>query len=279
MNGWLARALGAAFLCSGVVHLVCSYAARAREASELELTVMTTLFALIMMLPKLRSRLVRRRLWVNTWMREKAALTELLQGGVIFATYTLFLSLPWAALLVAELNNITAQQALTLSALAGLTTLMRASLRRWFERVFDEVPASLFAREWSGRAFLGLGVLSLIPTTLYQDRLNLQGLSLQEALLLSGVTEEAGFGIFGLIRELATLKEVSFWWLIENIDTLLKGSKPALITITRYGLGALYTVYAISILYSFTRLVSALHELTDPVARRFFWGQAPLHDH
>jgi len=120
--------------------------------------------------------------------------------------------------------------------------------------------------------------LIFIPTVLYQDRVDLAGRSLQEALLLSGLTEERGLGLFGLVRELATLKEVVFWWLIENIDSLLAGLAPVLIKVARYGLGAIYTLYAISVVYSFARLTSALHELTDPVARRFFWGNTPLQD-
>lgn len=267
-----------ALFCAGTMYAVCAYGTRARQASELELTICTMVFTFFMMLPMLRSKLVRRRLWVNVWMREKALLTGILQGGVIFATFTFCLTAPWATLLLAELSQITDEQAMILSLLAGLTTLLRTGLQTWFSSVFDEVPSSLFSREWSARIYLILGIFCLIPTILYQDRIDLNGRSLQDALLLSGITERGSFGIFGLIRELAALKEVSFWWLIDNIDRLLTKTNPVLIQIVRYGLGALYTLYAISIVYCFTRLVSALHELTDPIARRFFWGQKPLHD-
>ena len=262
-------------LSSGLaLGLVCLYSLRAGAASELELTALTTALSVLMMLPQLRGKLIRRRLWVNVWMKQGASLTRRLQGGPILAGITLCQSLPWALLLVVELINLSRAQALLFSGLVVLISLIRDRFDRGLRRVLDEVPASLFAREWAARVYWGLGALCLIPLTLYQLRPALRGLALEEALSLSSVTGETG-GIFGVLHQLAALKELSFWWFIENIDLLLSGRYAFAAGAARIGAVALYLLYALSMVYSFTRLVSAILELTDPVARRFFGLPAP----
>ena len=66
------------------------------------------------------------------------------------------------------------------------------------------------------------------------------------------------------------IPESHFWWFIENVDLLLSGRYAFAVHAARIGAVALYLLYALSMVYSFTRLVSAILELTDPVARRFF---------
>jgi hypothetical protein len=276
----VSSALGAlrdALISVALIYGLCAYGERAREASELELSVAVTALSFLMMLPLLRSRLIRRRLWVNTWMAERATLTELLQGGVIFASLTFALSVPWAVLLISELVNLSVEQRYALCGLAALSVGARALFRRVLRVSFTEVPVSLLSREWGARVYGLLGVITLIPITLYQDRIDMKGLALQEALLRSGVTDE-GLGLFAFLQRSVELKEVSFWWLIENIDVLLSGAPPVLIKATRFALAGLYTLYSISIVYGFSKVMSASLELTDPVARRFFWGERALHD-
>ena len=248
-----------------------------KGASELALTSLALGFTLLLTLPTLRSRLMRRRLWVNTWMRQRGTLTELLQGGALYAMVTFLLCLPWATLITAELINISPTQALILGGGTSLMVWLKAWLEGTLKHVFSAAPSSLLSREWGVALGMSLCALALIPAALYQPRPDLQGVSLQEALLLtSGGTEaSASGGLFGLLQSLVELKEVSFWWALQNLDVLLADLPPRLIAWLRLALGGLYTLYSLSVVYAFSRLQGALIELTDAHARSFLIGSAP----
>lgn len=203
-------------------------------------------------------------------------LTELLQGGALYAMVTFLLCLPWATLITAELVNISALQALIL----GLGTALMVWLKAWLEgrlnAIFSAAPSSLLSREWSVTLGVMLCALALIPAALYQPRPDLHGVSLQEAFVMTlGEANNSSAGLFGFLQTLVELKEVSFWWALQNLDLLLADLPPRLITWARLGLGGLYTLYSLSVVYAFSRLQAALIELTDPYARSFLIGSAP----
>ena len=207
-------------------------------------------------------------------MRQRGALTELLQGGALYAMVTFLLCLPWATLITAELVNLSATQALIL----GVGTTLMVWLKAWLEgalnRVFGSAPSSLLSREWGVALGVMLCALALIPAALYQPRPDLHGASLQEALLLTlgGTDENPSAGLFGFLQSLVELKEVSFWWALQNLDLLLDDLPPRFISWARFGLGGLYTLYSLSVVYAFSRLQGALIELSDAHARSFFIG-------
>ena len=213
---------------------------------------------------------------MNTWMRQQSTLTKLLQGGALYAMVTFLLCLPWATLITAELVNISALQALIL----GLGTALMVWLKAWLEgrlnAIFSVAPSSLLSREWSVTLGVILCTLALIPAALYQPRPDLHGVSLQDAFVMTlGETNNSSAGLFGFLQTLVELKEVSFWWALQNLDLLLADLPPRLITWARLGLGGLYTLYSLSVVYAFSRLQAALIELTDPHARSFLIGGTP----
>jgi len=265
--GWLSSPLCAALFVWGA----CLYGARAPHASERELAAVTALAALLIAAPALRSGVARRRLWVNAWMRPDAALARLLQGGALYAGLKLLAALPWAVFLVAELQHTTEAQRIALGGAAAAAGVAREGLRRWLERLLAPVPASVFAREWATRLFTLLGAAALLPLALTQPRPSYAGLSLKAALL-SGEEAERAVGLFGLLQDLSELKEVGFWWALQNLPALLSGAPERAISWARWGLAALYLLYALSFLHALSRLAAAALELTDERARRFLRG-------
>jgi hypothetical protein len=264
-GGWLTSPL-----CAGLgVWGACAYGARAPHASEPELVAATLLSALLITTPALRSGIARRRLWVNAWMRPDARLTQLLQGGALYASLKLLAAFPWAVFLVAEVQHISPTQGIALTAAATLAALCREGLRRRFARLFEPIPASIFAREWATRLFTLFGALALIPLTLTQPRPSYAGLSLKAALLTSEDAERA-VGAFGLLQDLSEVKEVSFWWALQNLSTLLSGAPERLIEWARWGLAGVYLLYTLSFLHALSRLAAAALELTDARARGFY---------
>ncbi len=263
-GGWLSSPLCAGLMVWGA----CLYGARAPSASEGELAAATAAAALLIAAPALRSGVARRRLWVNAWMRPDAALTRLLQGGALYAGLKLLAALPWAVFLVAELQHISEHQRLALGGAAVAAGMGREWLRRSFSRLFTPVPASVFAREWATRLFILFGALALIPLALTQPRPSYEGLSLKAALL-SAQEGEGALGVFGLLQELSEVKEVGFWWALQNLSALLAGAPERLIEWSRWGLTALYLLYTLSFLHALAFLTAAALELTDPLGRRF----------
>jgi hypothetical protein len=246
------------------------YAQRITYASELELAGLSLLCSILMMFPKLRSGLLRRRLVVNTWMRDDHPLRALLQGGSIYASIKLLLVFPLATLIIAELQIIHRLEWLCLIGTATLASLLRLWIYRVLKRGFYLTPSWILAREWSTSIFLGLSILILLPLSLYLPRPDLTGLSLQQALTQSyPTTTETSLGLFGMIQGLSSVKEVSFWWTLLNLPELLKGAPSWLISASMLGIGGLYALYSISVVYAFSRFTAGLLELGDPSFYRF----------
>ena len=102
---------------------------RLREASELELILVNLLFVLMILFPRLRSKLLRRRTYVNGWVRESHWAHGLLQGGSFYLIIQLCLSLPMAFILLVELQHITIQSWYALIPISLLSSIVNLSLR------------------------------------------------------------------------------------------------------------------------------------------------------
>jgi len=246
------------------------YAQRITYATEIELAGLSLLCSILMMFPKLRSGLLRRRLLVNTWMRDDHPLRSFLQGGSIYASIKLLIVFPLATLIIAELQIIHRLEWLCLIGTATLASLLRLWIHRGLKRAFYLTPSWILAREWSTSIFLGLSILILLPLSLYLPRPDLTGLSLQQALAQTyPTTTESALGLFGMVQGLSSVKEVSFWWILLNLPTLLEGAPSWIISASMFGIGGLYALYSISVVYAFSWLLAGLLELGDPSFYRF----------
>ena len=249
------------------------YSPRVTQAGELELVVLNVLCAILVMLPRLRSGLIRRRLFINTWMKRGTKIQSLLQGGSFYASVKLLIAIPLSLLMISELQHIHHKQWYVLIGSMAIASLCRVMFSRGLKSFLMDMPASVIAREWATGVFLLCAILALIPITLYLPQPNFHGIPLRDALLQ--LPQQESVGIFGILQQISAFKEISFWWLIMNIDTLLSGIPAWGILLAQWSLKCIYVAYSISVVYAFARLGAGLIELGDPLFYRFI-GRKPV---
>ena len=244
-------------------------------ASELELISVNLLFILLILFPRLRSKLLRRRTFVNAWVREEHWSRSLLQGGAIYLIPQLLITLPNAFLLLVELQHITLRSWYILIPLSFVVSLVNLGLRRQLSGPLKTSAASVIAREWSTYLFAVLSALILGYQALYTARPDLSDRSLQEALLyVSETTPQIAVGFFGDLMYLSALKETSFWWAITALPQQLSGLPAAVVWLCQYGLAGVYIIYQISVVYALSQVFSGTLELADPQFYAFMRGES-----
>lgn len=257
------------------VVLLATYALfRLDRALEVELIGVNLLFILFMLFPRLRSRLLRRRTLVNSWLKDGHWLRKLLQGGSIYLIFQLIFVIPVAFIFLIELHLITAKSWTLFIPLATLVGLSHFLLHRSFKTLLKPMAASVVSRELASYLFMiGAGLIFLYQA-LYTDRPDLSDRSLHEALLY---TQEAQkHNSEGLISDLIfmfTLKESAFWWTIVKVPQLLSAFPQAMIWLAKTGLIIIYTLYQLSVVYAFGQYFAGVLEFTDPQFYLFMKGR------
>ena len=129
--------------------------ARLNQSSELELITINLCFILLILFPRIRSKLLRRRTFVNAWMKEGHWLQELLQGGALYMVLQLIISLPVAFVLLIELQHIRLNSWYFLIPLSLVAASTQLIINQQLSGVLKSFAASVLAREWSTYIFMG----------------------------------------------------------------------------------------------------------------------------
>ena len=261
----------------GIV-LIASYSLfRLDRAYEFELIGVNLLFILFMLFPRLRSRLLRRRTLVNSWLKEGHWLRKLLQGGSIYLIFQLIFVIPVAFIFLIELHLITIQSWFFFIPLAALVGLAHFLLHRSFQTLLQPMAASVVSRELASYLFmLGAGLIFLYQA-LYTDRPDLSDRSLHEALLYTQQAQKhTSEGLISDLIFMFTLKENAFWWTIVKIPQLLSAFPQAMIWLAKTGLVIIYTLYQLSVVYAFGQYFAGVLEFTDPQFYLFMKGRPRL---
>ena len=249
---------------------------RAPKATELELICVNLILLLFILFPRLRSKLLRRRTWVNSWLKSGHWLRGLLQGGAVYLAVQLMVAVPAALLLLIELQHITYSTWCSLALWGAFCALARIALFNRFSLALHHNAASVLAREWATTLFmLGAGI-SVCISTLYAERPDLSTYSLTEALRISSaLSTQGGEGLFGDLIFLSALKEDAFWWLITRLPKELSGLPSELILLAQSFLFALYTIYQISVIFVLSQWFAGVLEIVDRDFFSFLTGVHP----
>jgi hypothetical protein len=242
--------------------------------SEWHLIILNLFFAFLLLFSQLRSQLIRRRLQVNIWFRQESYLRKLLQGGVIYSSLRFLLVLPFALLLVAELQHLQTIQWRVLIYITLFTSVGKLIIERKLRLILYPNPASILSREWMTIFFTCLAIPCLCYLNLYTSKIDLQGLSLEQVIIQSSSTDQSltsnlHGGIFSAIQNMSMFKETCFWWLFLNLKALMMGFPEWMFQIAHYTLLTLYLLYSVSIVYILSRAIAGLLEIADPYFYKF----------
>ena len=259
-----------------VVSILALYSlTRLLNSSEFELIVVNLCFILLILFPRLRSKLVRRRTFVNAWIKEGHWTRELLQGGSLYLIIQLLISIPAAFLLLIELQHITVNSWYVLIPLSFVVSLGNLLLRRQLSGLLKPFAAGVIAREWSTYIFAGLSAFVLGYQALYATRPDLSDRSLQEALLyISESSPQITAGFFSDLIFLSALKETTFWWAITAIPHQLTSLPEAVIWLCQLALSTVYILYQISVVYALSLMIAGALEIADPSFYAFMKGRS-----
>lgn len=247
---------------------------RLESASEIELVLVNLSFIVFILFPRLRSRLLRRRTFVNAWLQEEHWLSRLLQGGSIYMSIQLIFVVPVAFILLIELHLITYTCWIMFTLLAGISALLRSLVHRYLSALLQPTASSVLAREWATYFFSAGCAVILFYQALYTERLNLSDRALQDALLYT--SQNISIGSEGLIGDLIfmrSLKETTFWWSITKLPELLDGLPSTIIWLSKTGLIFIYSFYQLSVVYAFSLWFAGSLECTDPSFYHFLKGE------
>ena len=266
------------FTAPASLALIASYSLwRAPRATELELIFVNLTLLLVILFPRLRSRLLRRRSWVGAWMREGHWLRSLLRGGALYMSVQLIIAIPASLLLLVELQNLTLEMWTYLLALGALCALIRVALFRQLSSPLRVEAASVITREWATWCFfIGAATLTLWYT-LYTPQPDLASLSLQDALLLSTEQqpEPSGDGVLNEVMWVTAVKESVFWWTILNAPRLLVDLPELVRWAAQVTLIGVYALYHLSALFALSQYVAGSLECVDRHFYRFLRGTPP----
>ena len=243
------------------------------SASEVELVLVNLTFVLFILFPRLRSRLLRRRTFVNAWLKQDHWLSRLLQGGAIYMSIQLMCVLPIAFILLVELHLITVTCWMMFIQLAFLSAILRSLLQRRLTTLLQPTAAHVLSREWATYFFAAGCAMILIYQALYTERPDLSDRALQGAL---SFTEEKmsshAQGFFGDLMFMRSIKETTFWWSITKLPELLEGLSPTILWLSKSVLIFIYSFYQLSVVYAFSLWFAGVLECTDPSFYRFVKG-------
>ncbi len=247
---------------------------RLEQASQFELICVNLILIVFMLLPRLRSRLLRRRTLVNSWLKEGHWLRNLLQGGSIYLIFQLIFVVPVAFIFLIELHLITEHSWFIFMPLATLAGLLHFFMHTSFQNLLKPMAASVLSREFTSYIFmLGAGLIFLYQA-LYTDRPDLSDRSLHEALLYTQQAQKhTSEGLVSDLIFMFTLKESAFWWTIVNIPQLLSAFPPAMVWLAKTGLVFIYTLYQLSVVYAFGQYFAGVLEFTDSQFYIFMRGR------
>ncbi len=248
--------------------------ARLNQSSELELITINLCFILLILFPRIRSKLLRRRTFVNAWMKEGHWLQELLQGGALYMVLQLIISLPVAFVLLIELQHIRLNSWYFLIPLSLVAASTQLIINQQLSGVLKSFAASVLAREWSTYIFMGGSALILGYQALYTVRPDLSDRSLQDAMqFINETTPNLSSGFLGDLMFLSSLKETAFWWTIIKTPELLSSLPSTIVGLCQAGLAGIYTLYQISIVYALGQLFAGILELSDSTFYAFIEGR------
>ena len=248
---------------------------RLPTAPEAELIGVNLLFLLFMLFPILRSKLLRRRTFVNAWFKENHWLRELLQGGAIYLFFQVLLILPFAFLFLLELQHISIDSWLLLVPLSFVSALCQKAFYVQLSKSLKPIAASVLSREWATYCFMFGCILIFAQQILYTPHPDLSDRSLQEALLFA--EEQSHHKQNGFIGDLiffSTLKDTAFWWLLMKIPTVLTELPQVLTWLLQLSLSSVYFLYQLSIAYAFSRCFAGALEFADREFYQFISGSA-----
>ena len=237
--------------------------------NEVPLIALTLILGLIILAPQVRSGLIRRRLFLQQWLREEGRLFHWLKGGVLYVSRHFIMSFFWATLILIELQHLHLIEQWIFLGGFGISIGVNVLLFKKFKHILKDAPASVYAREWTMVGLRWSLTLILIPAILYFPRPNLIGLSFQETVFFSlPQDDQIAHGLFGFLQIFSQIKENAFWWFVLNHEQIVQ-FPPLILSVFHWILMGMYCVYSMSVIYAMSRLMSGLLELTDPYFYHF----------
>lgn len=248
---------------------------RVTRASEFELIFINLLFLLLILFPRLRSKLLRRRTWVNSWIRSGHWLRDLLQGGAIYLAIQLVISVPAALILLLELQHIPPSVWLILSCWGFLCSLIRIIAFPRLSKILHKEAASVLAREWATTLFIMGAGAAMLWGVLYMERPDFSQQSLEDALLFTARNvNRGGEGAFADLLFLSALKESGFWWGVVRLPEALSHFPDPLVFLVRTLMICLYSLYQLSVIFALSQLFAGTLEITDREFLTFLRGSS-----
>ena len=246
---------------------------RIPQAGELELIGVNLLLLVTILFPRLRSRLLRRRAWVNVWIRQGHQLRDLLQGGALYLSIQMLIVAPVSLLLLIELRHISVALWRDFIILGAVCGVARAFIHWRFHRFLTRQAASVISREWATYLFLFGAAVVMLNHSLYTSRPDFDDRSLSEALLFTAQAfpDDRG-GILSEFMFLSALKETGFWWTVIKLPMALKGLPDGIIWLSRSILILAYSLYQLSVLFALSQYVAGALDIIDKEFFAFFRG-------